>query len=113
MSQAKGKQTCNGKQQASERSDFFALLLQPGYSHGCCMIIQMRSFHQVPKALTSEKGETSGRRPRPMVASDHTTMKEMPPSSRAARRITHGLATHLYVIMCGCTGFMPAAHSSM
>lgn len=60
---------------------------------------------------TREKGERSGLRPRPMVASDHTTMKETAPSSRAPKRITQGLATHLYIIRCGCAGLLPADHS--
>ena len=44
-----------------------------------------------------------------MVASDHTTMKEVAPSMSAPPRIIQGFAIHLYIIMCGCTGLIPVS----
>ena len=59
-----------------------------------------------------EKGERSGLRPSPMVASDHTTMKEVAAKARAPALITQGLPTHLYIISWGCIGLAPAIRTA-
>ena len=64
-------------------------------SEGYRVCICMGPQAAVKGRLTREKGERSGLRPVPMVASDQTTMKETPATTSEHSFSTQGCTTHL------------------
>ena len=75
---------------------FVTLHVSRGTQNDCMCPLGCQTVY--PHLLTCEKGDRSGLRPDPMVASDQTTMNDTPANTSAVSRSTWGFKTHRYSI---------------